>query len=574
MLTIQGLKLDGKVEKRFYAGAILIPIGTTGLDCWIDLYFVTSSSGEVGVEYEYNSTTGFEYNDSTGIRFYDNHSAQLDVKAIELTSKVGFNPNIVLAFSRFDLADIGVEVGSASSVSSVIRENSSMCSDLSSYLYLTLEALTDKTILGKYLDLDITKDIWDSESSPLRYNYHYERNSTYEGQVPECTYGEGILKLKVQDYENNKGMISYLEMKKIDEVGISSIKETSTEGIFELNSLKAGTYKYTITSMGYLPYTGYVKIKSNLSEDIGIIKLVKEGKGSIFGKLSDALTGAGVSEVSLTLFEGSDINRENEGDAKKVIFEGDNLSDSSGEYNINTNNGYYTLKMQKNEYEVSYMNVTVVDAGNEYNATLIPNEDGAIGSDIGDLRVVLTWGESPRDLDSHLCGPTINGIRRFHIYYADKTYKNNDIVQAFLDRDDTSSYGPETTTVYDINTTGKYSFYVHDYTNKHALKSTKLSYSEAKVEVYIKEDTGKINNNGNKIYRSKLIATYEVPQNVEGTVWHVFDYNAATKSIIPRNRMMYLSDSSNIEGYSIDEIELSDAEQKDLQMIHNTLVEK
>ena len=71
---------------------------------------------------------------------------------------------------------------------------------------------------------------------------------------------------------------------------------------------------------------------------------------------------------------------------------------------------------------------------------------------------------SKSDLDSHLVGPKKDGNGSFHIAYYDKTYSEGDTKYADLDLDDTSSYGPETTTVYNMNETGTYSFYVHDFT--------------------------------------------------------------------------------------------------------------
>lgn len=81
----------------------------------------------------------------------------------------------------------------------------------------------------------------------------------------------------------------------------------------------------------------------------------------------------------------------------------------------------------------------------------------------GEFRVVLTWGENPRDLDSHLTGPAADGTTRFHVYYSSKT---GDVAK--LDVDDTSSYGPETVTVSPPtgSTTlrpGVYRYSVHDY---------------------------------------------------------------------------------------------------------------
>ncbi|HXJ19534.1 MAG TPA: hypothetical protein VMT03_04805 [Polyangia bacterium] len=57
--------------------------------------------------------------------------------------------------------------------------------------------------------------------------------------------------------------------------------------------------------------------------------------------------------------------------------------------------------------------------------------------------MVLTWGETPHDLDSHFTGPTTaSATSRFHVYYSQRSVDG-----AFLDTDDTSSYGPEVTSL-------------------------------------------------------------------------------------------------------------------------------
>jgi hypothetical protein len=99
---------------------------------------------------------------------------------------------------------------------------------------------------------------------------------------------------------------------------------------------------------------------------------------------------------------------------------------------------------------------------------------------------------------------------------------------ANLDLDDTDSYGPETTTIYSAVDEGVYKFYVHDYTNRYSDESMELSQSEAKVQIYV----------GNTLYY-----TFNVPTSVGGTLWHVFDYDAGTDTIIPVNTFAYSSDT-------------------------------
>ena len=110
------------------------------------------------------------------------------------------------------------------------------------------------------------------------------------------------------------------------------------------------------------------------------------------------------------------------------------------------------------------------------------------------VRVVLNWGKTPDDLDSHL----IYGSD--HIYYEAKKGS-----QAWLDVDDTDSYGPETITIDKKQYGTSYIYAVHDYSNKR-VDDRFLSASGARVFVYVGQS---------------LVKTYYVPAGV-GDVWTVF----------------------------------------------------
>ena len=113
------------------------------------------------------------------------------------------------------------------------------------------------------------------------------------------------------------------------------------------------------------------------------------------------------------------------------------------------------------------------------------------------MRIVLSWGESPSDLDSHLSYPN-NHICYYHKEGTD----------ANLDVDDTDSFGPETITIEKRIPNQKYIYAVHDFSDKENNNSETLSnISRAKVFVYI----------GNT-----LIKSYDVPKHKKGTVWVVF----------------------------------------------------
>lgn len=95
-------------------------------------------------------------------------------------------------------------------------------------------------------------------------------------------------------------------------------------------------------------------------------------------------------------------------------------------------------------------------------------------------KIVLQWGATPSDLDSHLNGPAANG-GRFEVFYGNKTYSSNNKTYADLDYDDTSSFGPESTTIRNF-TPGEYYFYVYNYSGGGA---TVLANSGATVTVTV-----------------------------------------------------------------------------------------
>nr|WP_219606841.1 tetratricopeptide repeat protein [Pectobacterium versatile] len=115
------------------------------------------------------------------------------------------------------------------------------------------------------------------------------------------------------------------------------------------------------------------------------------------------------------------------------------------------------------------------------------------------MRIVLTWGEKPDDLDSHLIYPGN------HIYFSHKNGRD-----ANLDVDDTDSFGPETITIDKKRLGESYIYAVHDYSNSEKANSSALSASRAKVFVYV---------------GSSQVRSYSVPLNKAGNIWTVFRLN-------------------------------------------------
>lgn len=115
-------------------------------------------------------------------------------------------------------------------------------------------------------------------------------------------------------------------------------------------------------------------------------------------------------------------------------------------------------------------------------------------------RVVLTWGGTPDDLDSHLVGKLPNG-NDFHLYFRDMSVYYDSDPFCTLDIDVTSRFGPETAIIYGTSSKPIY-YYVHNYS-----QSPSITGSAAQVLVY-KGD--------------RLVKTYTVPQSGAGLYWNVF----------------------------------------------------
>jgi hypothetical protein len=146
-------------------------------------------------------------------------------------------------------------------------------------------------------------------------------------------------------------------------------------------------------------------------------------------------------------------------------------SNNNGSFNCTLEPGNWTLTLSKEGYN-NVVSEFTLEAGENRNG------DQHIMSPVlasGQLRIVLTWGDQPSDLDSHLVGTMDNGAR-VHVYWVERQAPGN---IANLDVDDITSFGPETTTINDLN--GQFDFYVHNYSQTGNMGSV----SGARITVYL-----------------------------------------------------------------------------------------
>lgn len=149
-------------------------------------------------------------------------------------------------------------------------------------------------------------------------------------------------------------------------------------------------------------------------------------------------------------------------------------SESNGNYSMNLEQGgTYTVVVEKLGYITGEFSVYVLSNGNSTNEDFVISPEMAAGQ----MRIVLTWGSSPSDLDSYLKGTTDSGASVSTSFQNKVSYAGDGTKLAELDVDDRDGYGPETTTLYDVN--GVYEFVVVDFTG-----SGTMSSSGAKVTIY------------------------------------------------------------------------------------------
>ena len=278
---------------------------------------------------------------------------------------------------------------------------------------------------------------------------------------------------------------------------LAQVETTDGEGGFSMTGLAAGTYELHVDAEEHIG----IETTETLAEEEDIYtelflmipetREVRRGStGELSARVTNALNGDPVADAYITLRPGWN-NQTGHAAATAV-------TDSYGDFTIeDLSFGYYTAETSAEDFSSAYHNVAVLPSGfqSEWNLPMSP----VLAE--GETRIVLTWNEHPRDLDSHLVGSD------FHVYYSSQnSYDSLGRHRVNLDLDDTDSYGPETITIYQ-GVDGVYTYSVYDYTNGGSRQSTRLSESGATVRVY--QGAG-------------VVAEYHIPAGVPGTTWRVF----------------------------------------------------
>lgn len=508
---------------RIEIGRLPIRIGATGLSFDIVFFCNVSAKGTASITYTINSTQGYQYKNGASRAIFDFYDS-LDFMEIKASGTAGLGLSGVLcAFNLIDLAGYAGEAGigfNGSFTPHILATDTLYCGDMTLYAYAK-SGIDQETVVGKFLN-DVChytlefQHLDNDSSNPFKAKFHVENGRV----VPECTFGTGELKGLIASADENEPIAgARIRIYSGETLGENLVRTIYTDetGNYSVDNLTAGTYSIEIAATGYKKYDMQVEITENATVYNETLLMIgrngEDGVGTVTGELKDALTGLPIQDMTYNI-------RKDWNNTTGAVLETGTFDAST--YELSLNPGNYTLEIIKENYITNHINIAVVlDETKTYNVTLSP-ENSSIDTD--NLRIVLTWGEYPWDLDSHLYGKDkLTDSSVFHTCYWAKNYYQGSTAIAKLDVDDTTSYGPETTTIYELNDDMKYSYYVHDFTNGYSSSSTAMAASGAKVQVYA----------GNVCY-----FTFNVP-NEGGTWWHVFDYDPATDALTPVNAMSY-----------------------------------
>jgi hypothetical protein len=335
----------------------------------------------------------------------------------------------------------------------------------------------------------------------------------------------GVLVGRVYDAVTNQGIanatLSFLAPPRSpNEIGTAT---TQADGSFTSPPLAADTVDVRASAGGYVPARAYANQNPpGQTTTMAPMPLVpaSASPGGIAGTVRNARDATGIPNAYVTLY--ADIRYSP--DTSIIAF---TTTDASGAFAFTSlAAGTYTIEAITDGFDRGER--TGVAVGNTttggQDVFLSPVGSGAF------VRIVLSWGSTPPDLDAHLTGPNEDGTR-FHVWYNERLDPDAP-PYAGLDHDDTDGGGPETITITRFNS-GNYRYSVHDYTNRESSSSNALASSGARVEVYT-----------SGAHRQEFF----VP-NQAGTLWTVFEMTGTIDNpqITPRNEMTYASDPAGIQ---------------------------
>ena len=251
-------------------------------------------------------------------------------------------------------------------------------------------------------------------------------------------------------------------------------------------------------SVGYYHISCIVSDGNGTSDGTFIKILVVQGGALIEGTVKNAVTGFVEEDIKVSL-NGLEV-----------------LTDSDGFYSLYVPDflNSYILNASKDEF-CTYGRV--INIPSDYSSNVFEhNFSISPAPELGEIRIILTWGSNPVDMDSHLITPEIDSLN-FHISYSNRG-NSESAPFVVLDLDDVDGFGPETITIKKLEA-GIYKYYIHQFSNDGNLRESK-----ARVQIFDSP-----NCNGEAI---------DIIEYGEGRYWNVFEINGENGDILEINQIV------------------------------------
>lgn len=263
---------------------------------------------------------------------------------------------------------------------------------------------------------------------------------------------------------------------------IVSSTETKEDGSFDFD-IPPGYYALKIVCDGYSPFEQQLTINAPLVAP----PVTLSGTAIFTGTVLNSQTAQGLPGVQVTFARDIAQGETDHGTEFTVT------TDPTGRYELaGAPRGKFVGRFMKNDFLQRETNIVLNEGANGLQQVVCVERPAQ-----GALRILLTWGTIPQDLDSHLVGPAEDGTK-FHLFFDSKVPTPS----TSLDVDVTKGYGPETITIHTLEP-GVYQYSVLDYNHGRSdIESpAKMASSPTLVEIFNSEG---------------LIESFGVPSGFEG----------------------------------------------------------
>ena len=334
-----------------------------------------------------------------------------------------------------------------------------------------------------YFSFDVLPGQYNIKATKTGYNEFLENKEiNYSIEYQSITMMRPVVHVEgvIRDRQSSEA-VENVEIEVLNEGGIDTVLTVTTdeEGYYELE-LTPGMYTFKASKADY---SGFEQVL-DISYDIGSIDFtISPLRIKLHGHITGSLTKTGLSGVTIRIL-----------DSNAIVMKKETTTDAEGYYSIMIDPGNYVIKVSKEGFIEDEKSICVDWEAGELDFLLLTELTD------NQYRVRITWGETPRDLDSHVVGYTSSG-EQYHVYFSAMDAYEGELNICNLDVDDTTSYGPEVITLTPVSERPYY-YYVHNFSGEGSIPT-----SSVRIEVF----------KGNT-----LIRTFGTPSGGSDLYWNVF----------------------------------------------------